>query len=93
MGKRTVTIVERLRKPVVSGFTHPIDRERAEAANEIERLQRLTAEYDRLDIERIAEIERLRALVNRGVYYVLAPDDDGKDRFIAEARRALEEKT
>lgn len=63
-------IVERLRKPMVAGMTHPIDAERAEAADEIERL---TAELDeeeravfaamKMLKERDAEIERLRALL------------------------------
>jgi multidrug resistance efflux pump len=54
-------IVERLRKPIVRGFTHPTDDLHREAANEIEQL-RAKLEYAVTGYKEAAdEIERLRA--------------------------------
>ena len=54
-------IVERLRQPLVHGLQHPNDEERAEAADEIERLTELLTEEAARQYELNLEIERLRA--------------------------------
>jgi hypothetical protein len=54
-------IVERLRKPMVEGLTHPIDHERTEAAAEIERLRECNTALN-WQVEKCeAEIKALRA--------------------------------
>jgi chromosome segregation ATPase len=65
-------IVERLRQPMVAGMKHPIDAERREAADEIERLRSLYIEKTgELDDEinqlrgLLDEVDQLRAEVDR----------------------------